>query len=170
MPLGDGAEFVGGDDGLQVGGETLFVDRDGGGLHFLGGGDDERGEFHPVRYGVALSGGRERDVVESGLPGGDGDGSGDGRHAGVEQFHPRRADGDALDAVGARGIGEGFERGAFDGDADTFQKTIGASGQDPAGDRSGGVGGGLRGADGADRGDGGEGEKERKREGAKRAR
>ncbi len=55
VALGDGAELVGRDDVLDVGGEALLVDRDGAGIGLLGGGDDEGVELD----GLALLRGRE---------------------------------------------------------------------------------------------------------------
>ena len=51
VALGDVAKLIGGDDVLHVGGEPLFIDREGGGAHLARGGDDEIVEFHDRAVG-----------------------------------------------------------------------------------------------------------------------
>ena len=51
VALGDVAKLIGGDDVFHIGGETLFIDREGGGAHLARGGDDEIVEFHDRAVG-----------------------------------------------------------------------------------------------------------------------
>jgi hypothetical protein len=120
VALGDEAELIGGEDVFDIGGEALLVDGEGGGGHFLRGGDDEGVEFHGavgLRGGGAGGRGGEREIKQGGAAGADGHGGGLHGEAGKKRGDAGGAGRDADEAEIAAGVGEGFEGGALDGEA-----------------------------------------------------
>ena len=150
VALGDIAERVGGDDVLDVGGETLLVGRDVGGVGLAGGADGEGVEFDDVAHvfrrlvGGGLGGGEE-EILQHGLAGGDGDGFGLSGEAGEEHLELGGAGRDVDEAELAGLVGERLQRGAVDGHAGVVDVLARGDVEHAALDGAGG--GGLRGSE-----------------------
>ena len=176
VTFGDVAEFVGGDDLADVGGEALLVDGAGGAAHLARGGDDELGEGNGAGRsgGGGRGGGGEGEVVGGRGAGTDGEGGDLGGQAGVENLDLVLAGREVGEAVETVGVGEGLEGGAEDAEADAFKVVAGGGVLHAALDAGGGCGdggcgGGRSGGLGGEGGGGKEGdgdEREERGEGA----
>ena len=175
VALGGGAEFVGGNDVEDVGGEALFVDRERGAVHLARGGDDEMVEFDGGAVGTGpRSAGGEGHIKQRSLARGDDDRGGVRGEAGEGGANPDRARRDRGETVAPVGIGEGFERGALNRETGFFEGVARRGVGDAALDRAGGDGLGAGRRDDATAGqrasageneDGGEGGREARAEG-----
>jgi hypothetical protein len=139
--VGDGAEFVGGDDVDDVLGEALLVDGERRALHLLGGRNDERIELHDfARRPRCPRAAGEGDVALHRLSGCHHHGLLVRAQTGEEDLHRHRAGRDPREPVGADGIGERLQGGAFDGQAGVLEVFAAARIEDPAFDGAGGGG------------------------------
>ena len=140
----DGPEFVGGDDVHDGAGEALFVDGDGGAVHFFRSADDKLFELDGIAGGARFRrrGGAHCDVMHGSLAGGDVDGGGLGEETGEEHLYLRSACRHARETVVTRGVAECLLGRAFEGEAGSLQISAAAGVEDAA---LNGAGGGVLG-------------------------
>ena len=139
ITLGDVTEGVGGDDVFDRGRETLFVNRDGSGVHFDGGGDLESVELEHVTVFIRGGGfGGEIDIEIHRGTRRDGDGDRLIRETGIESVHFGGASGNVAQAEKTGRIRERFKRGAIDGNADVVEIFTVVGVKDAAFDDAGG--------------------------------
>jgi hypothetical protein len=117
----------------------LFVDRDGGGVHFDGGGDFESVELEHVTVFTRSGGlGGKIDIEVHRGTRGDGDGDRLIRETGIESVHFGGSSGNVAQAEKTRRIRERFKRSALDGDADVVEVFAVVGVKDTAFDGAGG--------------------------------